>query len=293
MPYRPPPNRTRSSRALGHGQRAGGVGDVPDLGRDARLLGVRDRVDERGQLGRDRGVPGQVGAGEVGPQARHLEPPGGLGGQGGLHHGGPVGAGGAAAGQAGVGLQVQPGRDARAGRGLGHLGHDRDRGCGDVDARADRVRRLTDGHQAQHRGGDPGRPQRERLGQVGGAEPGRAAGQRGPRRRDHAVPVPVRLDHGHHLAAADPLAQGRDVAGDRAEVDAGLPLGGCQGGFGVRPPVASTVHQLTTARMAAGSAVTTSKAPIGASGTGSVGAPRRRPGRRVPAAASRAARPCR
>ena len=68
----------------GHGQRGRGVGDVPDLGRDARLLGVRDRVGERRELGGDRRVPGQVGAGEMGPQAGDLQPPGGLGGQGGV-----------------------------------------------------------------------------------------------------------------------------------------------------------------------------------------------------------------
>ena len=241
MPYRAPPNRTRSSRALRHGQRARGVGDVPDLGGDARFLGLRDRVGEHGELGGDRRVSGQVGAGEVGPQAHHPEPSGGLGGQRGLNHGGPVRGGGPAAAEPGVGLEMQPGRDAGPNRRLRHPGHHRHRGGGDVNARADCVGGLADGHQAQHRDGDPGRAQRERLGQVGGAEPGRAARQCGPGGRDHAVAVPVCLDHRHDLTAADALAQRHHVAGDRTEVDVRLPVGvsacgGGQGGFGGSSP---------------------------------------------------------
>ena len=56
----------------------------------------------------------------------------------------------------------------------------------------------------------------------GDAQPGGPAGHRGPGRRDHAVPVAVGLDHGHHLAAGHPGPQHVDVAADRAEVDEGL-----------------------------------------------------------------------
>ena len=219
---------------LRDGQRGGGVGDVPDLGRDAGLLGDRDRVGERGELGGDRRVPGDVGAGEVRPQARHPDRAAGLGVQGGLHHPGPVRRGGAAPAQPGVGLEVQPGPDAGPdGRGLDHR-DERDRAGRDVDVEADRLGGVAEGHQAQHRRGDPGPPERDRLGQVGDAQPAGPAGQRGPGGRDHAVAVPVGLHHGHHLAAAHQLAQRGDVAGDRAEVDESLPVHAVTGS-GTRP----------------------------------------------------------
>src|SRR6185436_5501322 len=92
-----------------------------------------------------------------------------------------------------------------------------------------------------------------------------------PGRRDHAVAVPVGLDRGQHLAAADELAQRGDVGGDRAEVDDGFPIH------------AGTVPVHHRLRNAAGSARTRSEAPIGACAVPSPG----------PAAASLPARPCR
>ena len=141
-----------------------------------------------------------------------------------VDHGGPVGRGGAAPAQPGVGLEVQPGPDAGPDRRGLDLRDERGRGGRDVHAVADRLAGVAEGHQAQHRRGDARLPERDRLGQVGDAQPGRPAGQRRPGGRDHAVAVPVGLHHGHHLAAADQLAQGRDVAGDRAEVDEGFPV---------------------------------------------------------------------
>ncbi len=90
------------------------------------------------------------------------------------------------------------------------------------------------GHQAEHRGGDPGPPQRERLVGVHDPQPAGPAGQRRPGRRDHAVAVPVRLHHRHQLAAAHPLGQRGDVAGDRAQVDVRLPVH-APTGSGTRP----------------------------------------------------------
>ena len=251
---------------LRHGQRGRGVGDVPDLRGDAGLLGRRDRVGEAGQLSGDRRMPRHVGAGEVRPQAGHPDRSPGLGRQRRRHHAGPVRRGGAAPAQPGVGLEVQPGPDA----GLVRSGLDlRDvpgRAGREVDAVADRLGRITEGHHAQHRRGDARPAERDRLVQVRDAQPGRPAGQRRAGGRDHAVTVPVGLDRGQHLAAADELAQRGDVGGDRAEVDDGFPL--------------HVHHRL---RNAAGSARTRSEAPIGACAVPSPG----------PAAASLPARPCR
>ena len=134
-----------------------------------------------------------------------------------------------------------------------------------IDVAADRLGGVAEGHQAQHRRGDPGPAERDRLGQVGDAQPAGPAGQRGPGGRDHAVAVPVGLHRGHHLAAAYQVAQRGDVAGDRAEVDEGLP-----------------VHRGHRLPNALGSARTRSEAPIGAWPVPS-----------PDAAASRPARPCR
>ena len=188
------------------------------------FLGQRDRVGERGELGGDGRVPGDVGAGEMGPQARHLDRAAGLGGQGGLHHGRPVRRGGAAPAQPGVGLELQPGPD--AGRLGGRLdpGHERDRARCDVHVAADRLGRIAERHQAQHRRRDARPAQRDRLVQVRHAQPALPA-QRRPGGPDHAVAVPVGLHRGQHLAAADQLAQRGHVTGDRAEVDDSFPVG--------------------------------------------------------------------
>ena len=211
------------------------------------FLGERNGVSERGELGGDRRMSGDIGAGEVRPQARHLHRTAGLGVQSGLYQPRPVGPGGAASAQPGVGLEVQPGPDADpVGRGRDLRG-ERHRARRDVHVVPDRLGGIAEGHQAQHGSGDPGQPERDRLGQVGDTQPAGPAGQRRLSGRNHAVAVPVGLHHGHHLAAAHQLAQGRDVPGNRAKVDESLPVHGA--------------HRL---RNAVGSARTRSEAPIGA-----------------------------
>ena len=196
----------------------------------------------------------------------------------------PVGGGGAAPAQPGVGLQMDPGRAPGDRRGRGqprapvgrsgrqvHLGGD---GLGVVV--------LGDGHQAQDRLFDAGRAQLERLGHVHDAQPVGAAAHRRPGGRNRAVAVPVGLDHRHHRGGGHVRPQRRDVPGDRAELDASL-----------RMAVHSHNAMARARRNAAGSAATTSDAPIGASPPPVAFPGAAPPARPAPAAASRAARPCR
>ena len=80
----------------------------------------------------------------------------------------------------------------------------RGRARGQVDVVADRllVRRVRHREQAQHRGGQACRAQRQGVGHVHHAQPVRTARQRRSRSRDHAVAVAVRLDHRHELGTA-------------------------------------------------------------------------------------------
>ena len=228
------------------------------------------------------GMPGDIGAGEVRPQAHHLYRAAGLGVQGGLDQPRPVRRRSAAPAQPGVGLEVQPGPDADpVGRGRDLRG-ERDRAGRDVDVVPDRLGGIAEGHQAQHRDGDARLAERDGLGQVGDAQPAGPAGQRRAGGRHHAVAVPAGLHHGHHLAAAHQFGQRRDVPGDRAEVDESLP-----------------VHRAHRLRNASGRARTRSEAPIGASATSSLRlVPSGLSGAlrdlwAGPAAASRPAMPCR
>src|SRR5215471_3712693 len=81
---------------LWQGQRGRGVGQVADLGLDARLFGDRDGLAEHRHLGVDRPVTRHVRAGQMGPQANYLDLASCLGRQGGGHqarplrHGGPA-----------------------------------------------------------------------------------------------------------------------------------------------------------------------------------------------------------
>ena len=133
---------------------------------------------------------------------------------------GPVAAGGAAAGEPGVDLEVHPGPAAGGAGGGDHLGERPGRGDRDVHVRGDRGGQVLAGHgePGQQRRGDPGGAQRQRLLQERDAEPARPAGQRGPGGREHAVPVAVGLDHGHHPGRGR-RREPADVVPDRVEVD--------------------------------------------------------------------------
>ena len=283
-PYRPPPNRTRSSREPGTVSAAAVLAMCLTSGVTPAFSACAAASANASSWAAIDGCPGRSAQAKCDHRPATRSAPAAWAARAASTSAGPVRAGGSAAAQPGIGLEVQPGRDPGAGRRVGRTRPSvRGRAGGDVDARADGVGGFADGHQAQHRGGDPGRPQRQRLGQVGGAEPARAAGQRGPGRGDHAVPVPVRLDHGHHLAAADMLPQRRDVAADRGQVDDRLPVHDARscrrhaadGGRQRGDDVVGADRGLARLRLARD-------------------APRARPGTaRPPAAASRAARPCR
>ena len=106
MPYVAMPGAHEVEVGLGDGQEGRGVGDMPHLGLHARLLRVREHLVEQVELRGDGGVPGLVGAGEVRPEAGHLDLALGLGGEGGGDELGPVGGLAAVAAEAGVGLEL-------------------------------------------------------------------------------------------------------------------------------------------------------------------------------------------
>ena len=139
------------------GQRRRGVGQVPDLRPGPGPLGERHRLAERLELGRDRRMARDVGAGEV------RENPGDPDLAGGFSRDAPRRPGRASRPRSrrpapsGVGLEVDPGRAADP------LGRGRDpadqvgRAHGEVDVVTDGVlvRRVRRGQQAQDRGASP------------------------------------------------------------------------------------------------------------------------------------------
>jgi hypothetical protein len=72
----------------------------------------------------------------------------------------------------------------------------------------------------QHGYADAGRPQGQRLLEEGDPQPARPASNGGPRARQQAVAVAVRLDDGHHLRPAGcPGSERGDVVADGGQVD--------------------------------------------------------------------------
>ena len=99
---------------LWEGQRGSRIGNVAYLGPGPRLLRALKGPRERIELAPDRRIPGQVGGSEVRPEPGDLKIAGGLPGQGRVQHSGPLAGSRAAAGQAGIRLEMQPRGPARA-----------------------------------------------------------------------------------------------------------------------------------------------------------------------------------
>jgi hypothetical protein len=205
---------------------------VADVGPQAGPVGDLERLVEHRDLARvDRVVGAAVGEGEVAEQPDRADGAAGLGLRGGLAQLGPVGGGSAVAVQAGVGLEVQPGRGpgaAGSGDGVVELLPAAD---AEVDAGAHRVvQRLAGGVQpGQHRRLDPGRAQLQGLLEERDAEPGRPALERGPGAGEQPVAVAVGLDHGHHRGpAGGVLAQRGGVGAQGRQLDPGLRAGHAQ-----------------------------------------------------------------
>ena len=219
-PYAAMPQRTRSKRLLGRSSAP------PELAR-WRTSGRRPARSAPASASRKArswsslaGWRRLVGGREVRPDAGDPPHAVGLPGAGCGEELGPELGGRAAAGQAGVDLELDAGGGAR------HRGADlRELGQG--------VRRHVD--VAVDRGGpvvardrepaeDPARvaalAEPHRLSEGGDADPGRTGLPSGVRRLEHAVPVAVGLDHDHHVGAvgSHQVAQPPDVAPDRSQV---------------------------------------------------------------------------
>ncbi len=188
--------------------RGGGVGQVAHLRPQPGRLGDGECVTEGAFLRVVRGVVGLVAAGEVGPDAGDGPVPALLTGAGLADHGRPVGGGGAAAGEAGVDLELEPGRAAGVADPGGDLLELGDGVGGDVDVGGDRGRVVLPRHAepAEHPPGVTAPAQDERLVDGGHAEPGGAALAGRPARGQDAVAVAVGLHDRHHVDTRCALA---------------------------------------------------------------------------------------
>ena len=224
--------------------------DVPraDAGRGERL----DRAREARRLrARRRRVDG-VGRGEVGEDARDLEPGRPAHQLAELAHLGQVEA---EPRHARVDLQVDAHRMAGGGERPGPIGVPER----DLEIARDDGLLLAGERAAQHddRRGHPRAPELRALGDARDAETPRAGREESARRRHGAVPVGVGLHHRQHRhARADELADPAAVVAEGREAhlgDRGPPVNvhrrsfitngrrGCRGGAHVRRPVVSSV----------------------------------------------------
>ena len=138
--------------------------------------------------------------------------------RGGLDHVRPVGQGGAAPGESGVDLELQPGRAVGLLGGLADLGQLGDGVRRDVDVGDDRVEVALARHPepAQHPAVVAGARSASASSMVATPEPVGAGLAGGPRRGHDPVAVAVGLDHRHHLRRARPArAAAARCAGSR------------------------------------------------------------------------------
>ena len=208
---------------LGCGQGGRRVGQVADLGIDARALGECGRRPEDLGLAHDRRVPRRVGVGEVRPQPDDPHDPLGLRLASGLDQVRPVGQRSPATAQPAVDLEVHPSRRTRLPGRRDHLVQGPSRVDRQVHVRGQRVRPglPRPDQPGQHpRGRDPRGAQREGLVQQRGAQPGGTPRHGRPGRGQQAVPVSVGLDDRQDLGRGR-RSQHLHVGPDRAQVDPG------------------------------------------------------------------------
>jgi hypothetical protein len=198
---------------------------VPNARVDAEPLRRGEGLDERRELAVRCGVIGHVCVHEVTPRPDDLKHAVGLRLRRGLAEARPVGGCRAAAGQAGVDLEMNPCRPTRAAGGGSDLLEQPDGGGREVNVRGHAIGERQSRRQQprEHGSLQAGQAQLERLAESADPEPGRTAPQRRTSRRNHAVAVSVTLDHGHDLRGRTGL-QVRDVGPDRLQVDTHLRL---------------------------------------------------------------------
>ena len=188
-------------------ERGGGVGQMPDLRRDAGLFHqLGERVEVLDLLvggGHELRHIGGIGHGQVAPLAHHAhqsllgqrrEP---------RHRVGEVHLREAVATESGIDLDMDERGAAGGARRVGDQLDAVERADRHVDVVGDQFIERRGGP-AVHPGQDPaavqsdaGLAQQQRLAGLRGAQPGGAAGERGERGRDQAVAVGVGLDHAH------------------------------------------------------------------------------------------------
>jgi hypothetical protein len=180
---------------------------------------------ERGELPVGCRMVRHVGVDEVAPGPDDLDQAVGLGLGRRLAQHRPLGRGRAAAGQAGVELEVDPSGPSGPGGGgddLVELGRRRGREIHVGDER--RVEWDAGRDQpGQYGFRNRGLTERQRLVQRADAQPAGAAAQRRPGHRNEPVTIRVRLHDGHDLGRRA-RAQAADVGLDRVKIDAHLRL---------------------------------------------------------------------
>ena len=218
---------------------------------------------EAGQMLLGRTGGGLIGAREMGPQADHLDVANLLGLARGERQCPEIRGDGAAPGHAGIGLDMDAGRQ-RVGAGRttrsGYRGELVDGGHRQVEVgvqrRAQRGTRGGGALRREHRG-EPAQQSRavwgglvlglrardaggveqaaqvKGLGELGDAEPGGAGPQAGQGHRAQAVPVGVGLDHGHP-GSVGAAGQYAGIVGQRLQIDDGPRRGGRRGRRGKR-----------------------------------------------------------